>query len=98
VIVYHRTTHDVAKMILASGFEDATGTYLTEREWSGVWFSDRPIGVNEGTRGDELLALQIPREIFMEFEWIEDEKGYREALIPAEIVNRFGPAQPIEES
>jgi hypothetical protein len=30
-----------------------------------------------------LLELTIPEELFSEYEWVEDGKTYREAMIPA---------------
>ena len=36
-----------------------------------------------------MLDLEIPEEIVAPFEWIEEDKGYREFLVPAEIVNRY---------
>ena len=33
------------------------------------------------------IALDIPDALFIEYEWVEDEKAYREALIPAEDIN-----------
>lgn len=47
--VYHRT--DYAAAILGDGFRDATGTYLTGEEHSGVWVSDRPLDEDEGADG-----------------------------------------------
>jgi hypothetical protein len=41
--VFHRTTKDAAAKILQDGFRNTTGRYLTDREWSGVWVSDRPL-------------------------------------------------------
>jgi hypothetical protein len=35
-----------------------------------------------------VLDLEIPEEIVAPFEWIEEDKGYREFLVPVEIVNR----------
>jgi hypothetical protein len=48
--VFHRTASPEA--ILASGFQDATGRYMTDREWTGVWLSDRPLNFDEGAKGD----------------------------------------------
>ena len=33
--------------------------------------------------------VEMLDEIFAEHEWIEDGKGSREALIPADVINRF---------
>jgi hypothetical protein len=84
---YHRTYY--YEEILREGFLDATGTYLTmpPEEFTGVWISDRPLDISEGADGDVFLVLDIPEEIFAKYEWVEDEKPYREALVPAEILN-----------
>lgn len=88
--VYHTT--DQAAAILAGGFKDATGHYMTPEEHTGVWLADTPLNCNEGAKGKDVLAFDFPDDIFAAHEWVEDfDKGYREALIPAEIVNQFGP-------
>ncbi len=87
--LYHRTTAAGAQAILADGFRDGTGTYLTDREWSGVWLSNNPLDENEGTKGPVLLEVSVKathREM-AQFEWIEEGKPYREWLIPATFLN-----------
>ena len=96
MFLYHRTF--AAKRILAEGFRDKTGTYMTDQEFTGVWFSDTPLSVNEGAAGDVVLAIEVPDELVAEYEWIEDGKPYREWLIPAELVNRFGPPAVVEDT
>lgn len=93
--LYHRT--DAVEAILARGFRDAIGTFLTDQEFTGVWFSDQPLDENEGARGEYLLSLDIPDEALEEFEWVEDGKPNREFLIPAELANRFGPPAQVAE-
>lgn len=85
--VYHRTPEAAA--ILRDGFKDGKGYYGTSTEFQGVWFSDVPLDANQGTKGDDFLIVEIPENVFVEYEWIEEGKPYREALIPAEIVNRY---------
>ncbi len=82
---YHRTFH--SKAILRDGFKDATGSYLTDRKWTGVWISDKPLDINEGADGDVLLSIEISSKTFTKYEWIEEGKPYREALLPAKILN-----------
>ena len=89
--VFHRTRTRSAAVILKEGFRDGQGRYLTDRMWSGVWVSDRPLDCYEGAEGDVLLALDIPEDVFGEYEWGEEFKTYRESLIPAATLNRFGP-------
>jgi hypothetical protein len=87
MLVFHRSYHSDA--ILSGGFKNATGTYLSCQEQSGVWVSDVPLDENEGADGDQVLVLDIPDAIFSEFEWVEDDKPYREALIPADCATPF---------
>ena len=86
----HRTTRDAATRILRDGFRDTTGRYLTDREWSGVWVSDRPLDSNEGANGEVLLQIEIAEDRLAEFEWIEEGKSYREWLVPAAVLNAAG--------
>jgi hypothetical protein len=87
VKVYHVTTPDCACMIEAQGFRDSTGTYMTDREWAGVWLSDRPLDSNEGAAGTVTFEIELDETAIQEFEWIEEGKTYREWLVPAAIVN-----------
>lgn len=82
---YHRT--DSARDILAHGFRDTTGYYLTVQEWSGVFLSDVPLDCNEGTKGEDLLEVEINEAVIAEFEWEEEDKPYREWCVPAAILN-----------
>jgi hypothetical protein len=91
---YHRTSREAADTILSVGFEDATGSYLTEYSYQGVWVSDVPLDAHEGADGDTLLSLDVEDKVFREYEWVETDpqlremKGYREALIPAVQLNK----------
>jgi hypothetical protein len=89
VRVFHRTSTEAARRILTDGFQDGEGTYLTRQVWRGVWVSDTPLTVNEGAVGDVVLAVDIPLPLFDEHEWVEEGKGYREALVPAAELNRY---------
>jgi hypothetical protein len=85
MILYHRT--GAAHQILANGFRDGEGTYLTSVVHRGVWLSNMPLDCNEGAKGDQLLCLELDEQAIAEFEWIEEGKGYREWCIPAQIIN-----------
>jgi hypothetical protein len=95
MILYHRTSTEAAIAILRQGFRDATGRYMTDRVHTGVWLSDRPLDVNEGVAGETLLriSLNLSEKQIAEYEWIEEGKGYREWLIPSELVNTAGTAE-----
>jgi hypothetical protein len=91
-VFYHRTTEQVAADVLAHGFRDRAGTYGTAHEYTGVWLSDRPLGINEGVGGEALLAVELAPEraaALDGYEWVEDGKGYREWFVPAEQLNGF---------
>lgn len=93
---YHRTRVESAEQILKDGFRDATGGFLTDELHSGVWFSDVPLTCNEGAKGEVVFEVEIPDEMFAAKEWPEEGKPYREALLPAEIVNLHGPPAVVE--
>jgi hypothetical protein len=94
MIVYH-VTHE-ADGILTDGFRDGEGTYMTANVHRGVWVSDVPLDVNEGAVGDRLLAIDVPETVIADFEWVEDDKAYREWLVPAEVLNRFPVTEVID--
>jgi hypothetical protein len=91
MILYHRTNPQAAGSILKNGFKDGTGNYLTTDFHSGVWLSDRPLDENEGAFGDVLLEVTFAaaEHELRGYEWVEEgwEKGYREFLIPAALLN-----------
>ena len=87
-----------ANEIIESGFRDGFGDYLTLHEHGGIWFSDTPLDANEGACGDAYLMIEIPEELIEIYEWIEEGKGYREFLIPADLANRHGPPQLVSEA
>jgi hypothetical protein len=53
--LFHVTTADTASAILREGFREEGGSYMTDREFSGVWLSDRPLDANDGARGDSRI-------------------------------------------
>jgi hypothetical protein len=99
LVFYHRTTSDTAELILRDGFKDATGTYFTGEEFTGVWLSDRPLDANEGAKGKTLLKVLFygTEDKLKDYEWIEEDKSYREWLVPASIVNSNSTVQIINE-
>ena len=65
---------------------------MTRELWTGVWVTiDSPWSEITGgiTGSGDLLACEIPFELFAEYEWVEEGTGYREALIPAADLNRY---------
>jgi hypothetical protein len=99
MILYHRTTRENADAIAKEGFRDATATYLTDKEFSGVWVSNLPLDCNEGAWGDVLfeITLDEPEAALADYEWVEDFKSYREWLMPAAIINARGTVRRVCE-
>jgi hypothetical protein len=96
IALYHRTRADIARSILATGFQDGDGYYMTNNHHGGVWFSDSPLGPEEGAYGDTMLFIRVHENEIVRFEWTDQEKPYREWLIPAHVVNQLGPIAIIE--
>ena len=88
--LYHCTSEAAARQILAEGFSDKTGRYLTHREWAGVWLSDRPLHNTEGASGDTVLQIEIAEEVIAPYEWVKEGKTFREWLAPPCNMNATG--------
>ncbi|MFP5365143.1 MAG: hypothetical protein ACLGI5_20735 [Thermoleophilia bacterium] len=94
-VAYHRTSAEAAAEILRGGFRDTEGTWATGNLHRGVWVTlERPwdLAVSGAPSAETELALiviEIPEAEIIDYEWIEEGKGYREALVPAEILNRW---------
>jgi hypothetical protein len=89
VKLFHPTQH--AAEILRDGFGETTGTYLTPTDYSGVWLFDRPLEDHpDNTEPNVMLELEIPDDVVAPFEWFVG-MPYREFLMPARIVNQYGP-------
>jgi len=87
--VYHVTSVESAEAIREHGFADATDTYLTRSEYTGIWVSDSPLNVNDmGGASDVCFEVETTEDSISEFEWVEEAKTYREWLVPAEVLNR----------
>ena len=94
---FHVTGNKNAEAILKVGFRDGTNTYLTDREWSGVWISDKPFNDAHLSDGITLFAIEIPEDAISELEWPEEGKPYREWLVPATLLNSYGPPVVIDD-
>jgi hypothetical protein len=51
--------------------------------------ADFPLDMHEGVFGDEVLCLELPEEAFEAYEMGQPGRPYREALFPAEELNRY---------
>jgi hypothetical protein len=40
-------------------------------------------------KGGSLLSIEVPENVMTEYEWVEEEKPYREFLMPAEVANKY---------
>jgi hypothetical protein len=89
MILFHRTTKNAARAILAGGFRDEQGTYGMEIDLEGVFVSDRPIDCNEGAKGDVLLSIELDQREseIVDCEIVEVGKPYREWVLPAKLLN-----------
>lgn len=94
--IFHRTAKTTASVIMNEGFSDNEEKYLSDFAWRGVWVSDRP-PCAEQVPENALLTLEIPAELFAEYEWLQEEDSARGSLIPAIILNRYGPAESVED-
>lgn len=87
---YFHTT-DAAEAILASGFRDGTGNYLVVGvTLTGVFIADHPVDCNEGAKGDQVLAIEVPDALDLdEYEIVQEDgdMGYREWCVPAHLLN-----------
>lgn len=88
--LFHITSIANAEAILKEGFRDATGYYITDQEWSGVWVVSEP-EEQHLTASSTLFAIEVPEDVINEFEWAEEGKPNREWLIPAALLNSYGP-------
>jgi hypothetical protein len=91
---FHRASPERAGAILRDGFRDAEGTWGLSEPHSGVWVTiehpwDPATGGLSNRGAPELLVIEMPEDLFTEYEWVQEDLGYREALIPAESLNRY---------
>ena len=94
---FHATGNKNAEAILKESFRDGTNFYLTDLEWSGVWISDKPFDDAHLLDGTILFAIEIPEDANSELEWPEEGKPYREWLVPATLLNPYGPPVVIDD-
>lgn len=94
--LYHPTRH--AAEILREGFGENTGAYLTESDRSGVWLFDKPVDKRMGGGDDaDMLTIEIPDALALAYE-TGDRLPYRQFLMPAGLLNLYGPPQVMEEA
>lgn len=99
VIFYHRTTAETAHSIMKSGFMNSAGYFQSNRTWTGVWLSARPLDTHDDDEGNALLMvkLDIPERQLARWEWTAEGRPYREWLVPAEVVNKSMSVEMVEQ-
>ena len=92
ITLYHRTNKDDATQIIANGFRESEGYYGTKSLHRRVWLSDRALDANEGAVGTVVLRVELTKDEpeIADFKWTEEGKPYREWLIPASLINKYG--------
>ena len=103
--LFHMTDKEKAEAILKDGFRDNTsyfrsdlveiqdgfGNYRPDAEYTGVWVSGEPWDIGYLDGDHTLLAIEIPADILPEFQWVEEGELFGKWLIPAAILNSYGP-------
>ena len=101
MILFQLVEDRTAEAILKGGFEDLPFQDLIEdgQVVKGVWLFDSPDGwqgelgkISPGT-GNVMLSIEIPENALSghEIMMMDDEPEIREFLVPASLVNSFGP-------
>jgi hypothetical protein len=88
--VYHASPYEEALLIREGGFRDRSA-------WAadvGVWVSDRPPAAGADS---VLFAVDLPDGRIASYERGTGEDGERRFLVPAEILNRFGPPVAVDD-
>ena len=81
--LFHATTAENAREILATGFVDCSRE-LHEGTWySGVWLAEVPLYELEPI----VLLVSMPEELVLPFD-LPGNQGYRRWLVPADLINR----------
>lgn len=89
ILLYHRTP--AGRQILRTGFVDSVANPVRDGAWEGSWFSDVPLPTEDGPAGDDILVLEVPVDVAERFEWRDEQKPYRQFVLPRQVANRFGP-------
>ena len=98
LILYHRTSAENAHAIMENGFMNSAEYFLTNRTSTGVWLSSRPPETTDRFQGDSLLVIHLDMTEQELTRWeFTGEGSHREWLIPANIVNRRGTVELVEQ-
>src|ERR671916_1840771 len=95
--LFHVSDH--AELILEEGFEDGRGFYREGKLHRGVWLFDKPTEEGPDQPGmARTVVLDVPDEVALRYEWLEEGSHQRRFLIPARILNRFLGTGPTDRS
>ena len=103
--LFHMTDKEKAEAILKDGFRDNTSHFRSDlveiqgrfgndrpdAEYTGVWVSGEPWDIGYLDGDHTLLAIEIPADILPDFQWVEEGELFGKWLIPAAILNSYGP-------
>jgi hypothetical protein len=80
-----------AQSILEHGFVDGDGFYHAGKLHRGVWLFDRPwkTGEESAAADEGTVVVDVPDDLALRHEWLQEDDGYRRFLMPAELLNRY---------
>ena len=100
MLFYHATSATAADAILKEGFRNSCISFAAaEIIPEAVFFSDYPLDTGSGTKGTTTLVVEMPEdEIRENYELVKEcWHTYREFIIPADVVNSYGPPRLCSE-
>ena len=83
VRLFHATTRENARKILATGFADCSREMHKGRWYSGVWLAEVSLFELEPV----VLLVSMAEDLVRQYE-LPGDQGYRRWLVPAELINR----------
>ena len=83
VRLFHATTRENARKILATGFADCSRELHKGRWYSGVWLAEVSLFELEPV----ILLVSMAEDLVRQYE-LPGDQGYRRWLVPAELINR----------
>ena len=87
--VYHRMVQLDERRPHGLGEGRGVGV-MTDELLVGVWVSTRRPDIRPATDAGGVVEFDVPDSLFERYEWTEEDKPFREALIPAAVLHRYG--------
>jgi hypothetical protein len=81
--VFLTTSVDTTKQIWRDGWWDIH----EEFGMSGVCLADAQLDANDGFLGDVTVCIDVPEGVFAQYEIDDPIHNYREAIVPADVLN-----------